>query len=686
MRIITALLISCLLCSSHLRLMGQYILNVKQTFHETDHQIYFTGYSDKGNYIITTGSDNNILLWNAETGIVYRTLAGLKKRSNDACFLEDQERLYSGGEDNLITVWNTGTMSVEATFSGHQGPVKAIDVSPDGKLLASGGSDQSVRLWDIRKTSLIYEMKAHKKEVTALDFSPDGKMLASGSADDKLILWNVSSGGIIGAVDAHKGWIRDVCFSPDGKFIASCGNDRMIRIWTVPGLDEVKTLKGHRNWVQSIDYSPDGRFLMSGGHDQLILLWDVEQGKLLCQSEKQGQIVLSVDIHPLYPDFISARLLSEDLMKWAISGPDITQWKIPSTVQQSSPETASGTSGDEMQYPRIEVLSPVFRDNRCETSQGEILIIGRVEDPAGMPLLLLNGNPVAVSETGIFQINLDLRPGENSYMLLASNPQGKRTEKSLVVDCTLEGSVFNAAPGTEDIGGGSYFALLIGINEYADEGIIDLDNPVHDMENLYQVLHTRYNFDEENITLLKNPTRNDLIIALDRLGGRLGKNDNLLIFYAGHGYWDSKGKIGYWLPSDADMHSTVNWFRNSTLRDYIGSIDTRHTLLIADACFSGAIFKTRGVEEEASRGIQKLYELPSRKAMTSGILQEVPDESVFLKYLVERLEKNEEKYLSSEALFSSFKTAVMNNSPNVPQYGTIQNVGDEGGDYIFIRR
>ena len=64
----------------------------------------------------------------------------------------------------------------------------------------------------------------------------------------------------------------------------------------------------------------------------------------------------------------------------------------------------------------------------------------------------------------------------------------------------------------------------------------------------------------------------------------------------------------------------------------------------------------------------------------------MPDESVFLKYLVERLDANEERYLSSEALFSSFKSAVMNNSPNVPQYGTIQNVGDEGGDFIFIRR
>ncbi|MBL7113807.1 MAG: hypothetical protein ISS19_17850 [Bacteroidales bacterium] len=53
---------------------------------------------------------------------------------------------------------------------------------------------------------------------------------------------------------------------------------------------------------------------------------------------------------------------------------------------------------------------------------------------------------------------------------------------------------------------------------------------------------------------------------------------------------------------------------------------------------------------------------------------------------MKRLDENEEDYLSSETLFSSFKTAVMNNSPNVPQFGTIQNVGDEGGDFIFIRR
>ncbi len=76
----------------------------------------------------------------------------------------------------------------------------------------------------------------------------------------------------------------------------------------------------------------------------------------------------------------------------------------------------------------------------------------------------------------------------------------------------------------------------------------------------------------------------------------------------------------------------------------------------------------------------------SRKAMTSGTLKQVPDESIFIRYLLKRLDDNEEKYMSSEELFTSFRMAVMNNSQNVPQYGTVQNVGDEGGDFIFIRK
>ncbi|MEQ8522979.1 MAG: hypothetical protein RIC15_12600, partial [Vicingaceae bacterium] len=81
-----------------------------------------------------------------------------------------------------------------------------------------------------------------------------------------------------------------------------------------------------------------------------------------------------------------------------------------------------------------------------------------------------------------------------------------------------------------------------------------------------------------------------------------------------------------------------------------------------------------------------LYKFDSRKAMTSGMLNEVPDRSVFMENLIERLNMNEEKYISSASLFFQFRENVMNNSNNAPQYGTIHNTGDKGGDFIFILR
>lgn len=195
-----------------------------------------------------------------------------------------------------------------------------------------------------------------------------------------------------------------------------------------------------------------------------------------------------------------------------------------------------------------------------------------------------------------------------------------------------------------------------------------------------------YTFEPENLKLLRDPTRADIIMTLDKLSHELTPNDNLLIFYAGHGHWDEERETGYWMPSDAGQHSSVNWIRNSTIQDYVDDMDTRHTLVISDACFAGSILKTRSGFDDASIAINKLYALPSRKAMTSGNLKEVPDKSVFIQYFLNRLQRNKQKYISTGQLFYDFRDAVLNNSPNIPQYGVIQDTGDEGGEFIFIRR
>ncbi len=231
---------------------------------------------------------------------------------------------------------------------------------------------------------------------------------------------------------------------------------------------------------------------------------------------------------------------------------------------------------------------------------------------------------------------------------------------------------------------GKYYALIIGNNDYQDLDIPSLDEPIKDATKLYNVLITKYTFEKPNVIFLKNATYEQLIQAFDDLSNKITKNDNLLVFYAGHGWWNEAKNLGYWLPTDSKKSNTAFWIPNSRISDYMNSIKSKHTLLIADACFSGSIFKTRSAFSDAQPSINKLYELPSKKAMTSGTLKEVPDKSVFLQYLVQRLNENSEKYVSSDVLFTSFRQAVLNNSPTEPQYGTIQNAGDEGGEFIFI--
>jgi hypothetical protein len=233
---------------------------------------------------------------------------------------------------------------------------------------------------------------------------------------------------------------------------------------------------------------------------------------------------------------------------------------------------------------------------------------------------------------------------------------------------------------------GRYYALLIAVEDYQDPAINDLDKPIKDAQKLYDVLVNEYLFEKADVTFLKNPTREQIIATLDMLEKKVTRSDNLLIFYAGHGYWSETTEKGYWLPSDASRQNTSNWIGNSSVSDYIRSIPAKHTLLIADACFSGSIFKTRAAFGNADMSAMKLYELPSRKAMTSGTLTEVPDKSVFIDFLVKRLYENQDHFLSSEQLFFSFKPAVVNNTESIPQFGVVGNAGDEGGDFIFVKR
>lgn len=325
----------------------------------------------------------------------------------------------------------------------------------------------------------------------------------------------------------------------------------------------------------------------------------------------------------------------------------------------------------------------------------KIQVKGKVTDKDGIYEVLVNGVDAMVYEDGTFVANVPLKIGSNELVVKATDiKQASSTKrfnikrKSPDIDITKPDLIVKKEDKLLNIGFGKYYALIIGVSEYNDaSNVPDLEGlPTKDAKDLSDILVNKYNFDEENVVLLNNsPTENQILREFVKLKQKVTKKDNVLIFYAGHGIYDESTETGSWLPSDADPEYGLNMISNSTIKDYIKGINSKHTLLISDACFSGSIFKTR-TYKTAPKSITRKFELPSRKAITSGTLKTVPNKSVFLKYLIDRLTNNQDLYLTARSIFDKIEEPVMNNSKNVPQYGTIQEVGDEGGDFIFVRK
>jgi len=353
------------------------------------------------------------------------------------------------------------------------------------------------------------------------------------------------------------------------------------------------------------------------------------------------------------------------------------------SIQLNNSTLSDNMSEPDNQGPALSIISPLFQNGvYYESPDKELVLVGRVWDESGTNVFSINSEMVDFNDEGGFVYTIDLKPGQNSLRLLAGDKKNNITDKTVFI--------FHSPPEptlAEMINDMSiYYALVIGIDIYEDYRLPDLDNPIKDCGSFIEAITKNYTFEEENITFLRNATRADMISSLDELTRKVTPNDNLLIFYAGHGLWDEKSNNGYWLPSDAVKDVKTNWVRNSAVVDYLAEIDSKHTLLITDACFGGAIFETRSGFTDDEEAFEQLYELPSRTAMTSGNKTEVPDRSSFAKYLIQRLNSNQEKYLTSSKLFNSFQIAVIKNSKAIPQYGDIENTGDQGGDFIFLKR
>jgi hypothetical protein len=231
---------------------------------------------------------------------------------------------------------------------------------------------------------------------------------------------------------------------------------------------------------------------------------------------------------------------------------------------------------------------------------------------------------------------------------------------------------------------GRFYALVIGNDEYRD--LNRLNSAVHDAERVATVLRAFYSFE---VTLIRNATRAEIVSELNHYRSLLRRTDNLLIYYAGHGYVDPDTDEGYWLPVDSNRDSPVNWVSNATITTSLRGLPARHVLVVSDSCFAGSLTavvpSTRGVNSAP-----KPLETPSRMVLTSGGLEPVTDgggrgHSVFARHFLDSLESNC-GVLTAFNLYSDLAPPVTISADQHPALSAIERTGHEGGEFRFVRR
>lgn len=324
----------------------------------------------------------------------------------------------------------------------------------------------------------------------------------------------------------------------------------------------------------------------------------------------------------------------------------------------------------------------------------DYVIKGKVTAPSGLYLFTVNDKEGELDKEGLFSVSIKVEQSDVPVVIRAIDTQGKQTT-SVVLLSPKSGVSGEKKRDLPPNAFGNYYALIIGIEKYTYwDGLY---TPQNDAEEVAKILRDKYGFKTK---IILNATRFDLLSALNEYQKELTERDNLLIYYAGHGYLDDRISRGYWIPVDGDKEVRANWISTFDITDMISILEAKHILVISDSCYSGILTRSAIPQIEGSVPVETRNECiklmagkKSRTVLTSGDLTPVLDggggnHSIFAKALLEVLSESSAvlegmrlyKEVSARVAFAAASIYV----EQVPQYAPLKYSGHEMGEFFLI--
>lgn len=645
-------------------------------------------YSSDGKFFASGGSNNSIKIWDAQDGKKIAEINDCKATVNAVVFSPDAQYLFAGSNDGKIYVFNMETKQLTKAYSAHDKGTTTLAFSEKGNNLISGGRDGNIKIWDLSALKIgkkkfaaaTGEPKLICSAITLKEDNSNGIIDANEKPSLEFTIRNQGKGQAYNLVaklsmEAH---VEGISFEKEtsiGNLDVDKSQTISIPITLKENLETnsgtfvltITEANGFNPPPVKLNFQTAGAmghyFVMITGHEYSSPTGKAEIGapitlKLRVKNVTEGE-AKNIKVNFLMPDKVMANKLSEPIALMAAGEEKEISMQFHAMKEFTGSSVKIGLSVDGVAFSNAaDIICGVKLNEALPGAQAYKIETPAVEASA-------ENNAAAATTT----------EGQPLYRGGGDPLKGLNVAKA------------------KDMVIGNYYALVIGIDKYKGAWT-PLVNAVNDAKSIETMLKSKYKFEVIRSMYNEQATREKIITEFEWLVANVKVQDNVFIYYSGHGEYKQDLNKGFWVPVDAESQSTSKYISNSDIQTFLGGIKSKHTLLVSDACFSGDIFRGNTVSvpfEESEKYYKEVHGLASRQALTSGGIEPVMDggkegHSVFAYYFLKTLGDNASKYIDASQLYNKIKIPVINNSEQTPKFNPIKNTGDEGGQFIFIKK
>jgi len=671
---------------------------------------------------------NDIALIRLKDLKVVQILRGHTYRVHDLAFSNNCNFLASVSYEGKLLIWKSEgeRFSRFQEITDFDDKVSNVEFSFDDKYLLTTDDDGTVRIYEHKadKFKEVQRIKSTYSYIYGFACHPQKYEFVVGNSSGIIRYHMVkNSFAPLDSIKKDLSVNNDITYSPTGDLI-TVPHRQDIRILNTEGpvMKEVDGIYRHTWTTYAARFSEDGQFLSTSSADSTLIIWEISpvspskksliaswvsdhlssaQRKILTY-DAVNDIYNSVDKSMATPrdefettaNYEKRRKSLEDWTLSLIQKKTEEKYNLKSTGpnQVSIPvQSIEGYNADKQIY-KIRFLEteagveiPIAQARKFKTDWARsVITANRRKEDGAKSYYYSNYQLVVEGEDGTFRVtpiedpfnNSDLRSGET----LSTSPQN--IPQKAGSDIKEEGIISHA--------------LLFATNVY--DSFSELVNPVLDANTIAAELTENYNVSTEVVT---NASLTQTVEKIREYASKsYANNENLLIFFAGHGIYDEVFKEGYLISSDSrsDDISKTTYLSHSNLRTMINNIGCKQIFLVMDVCFGGTF--DPHLASASHRGAMEMYadipkeEFIERKSkyktrlyLTSGGKEYVPDgrsgfHSPFARRFIEALRKygGEDGILTTNEILQYVEK--VNPQPRFGEFGD----NEPGSDFILISK